>query len=273
MSDLRCEDNRFLTTSLSGAISDAVIRRLAGDRSYQRGFEYYLHGHVESIEERADCIRAVVRGNQDYTVELLSDDGMLDYSCDCPHGIEGAFCKHCVATALAWLNRATEPSKSKRRGKSKDVTLADAEKILFAEEKDDIVRTLLEWSKTDGQLRERLILHAARRSGAEASLDAVRKAFHQAVRVRGFVHYREIPSYVRNIDRAIDGIEQMLRDGLAAGVVELSESVLATLVEGIGSVDDSDGYMSGLRERLEEFHYRACLEARPDPANLARRLF
>ena len=262
-----------MATDLSRAISDAVIRRLAGDRSYQRGLDYYLHGHVESIEERADCIRAVVRGNQDYTVELSSDEEMLDYSCDCPHGSEGAFCKHCVATALAWLNRSTEPAKSKRCGMSKEVTLADVEKILLAEEKNEIVRMLLEWAKTDGRLRERLILHAARRTGAEASLAAVRNTFHQAVRVRGFVHYREIPSYVRNIDRAIDGIEQMLRDGLAAGVVELSESAMATLVEGMGSVDDSDGYMSGLRERLEELHYRACLEARPDPADLARRLF
>ena len=54
-------------------MNDAVLRRLAGDRSYQRGLDYYLHEHVESLEEDADQVRAVVRGNDDYTVELSSD--------------------------------------------------------------------------------------------------------------------------------------------------------------------------------------------------------
>src|SRR5580700_10479962 len=112
--------------NLAGSINDAVIRRLADGQSYQRGLDYYSHGHVESLEERDESVRAVVRGNQDYTVTLATDEGVLDYSCDCPVGSDGTFCKHCVAAALAWLKRA--PAKSSGRGKAKTVTLADAEK-------------------------------------------------------------------------------------------------------------------------------------------------
>lgn len=254
-------------------MNDAVIRRLAGDRSYQRGLEYYFHGHVESFEEDAGRVRAVVRGNDDYTVELSSDEGPLDYSCDCPHGNGGAFCKHCVATALACLHRSAEPVQAKRRGKVKEVTLADAKKILLAEKKEEIVGTLLEWAKTDDRLRERLILHAARRSGARAGVAAVQKAFDKAVQVRRFVHYREMPSYARGVDDAIDSVEQLLRDGQPAAVIELCESALRSLMAAMGSVDDSDGYMGGFRDRLEDIHYRACKEARPEPVALAARLF
>ena len=77
-------DNLPVSSELSRAMNDAVIRRLAGDRSYQRGVEYYRHGHVKSFEEDAGRVRAVVRGNDDYTVELSSDEGLPDYSCDCP---------------------------------------------------------------------------------------------------------------------------------------------------------------------------------------------
>src|ERR1019366_2588829 len=114
----------------SRAMNDATIRRLAGAQSYQRGLDYFSHGHVESLEDRGGSVQAVVRGNQDYTVTLATDDGMLDYSCDCPVGSEGTFCKHCVAVAFAWLNRAAGAAKSSGSRKAKQVTLADAGKIL-----------------------------------------------------------------------------------------------------------------------------------------------
>jgi uncharacterized Zn finger protein len=38
-------------TDLSRSINDAVIRRLAGAQSYQRGLDYSSHGRVESLEE------------------------------------------------------------------------------------------------------------------------------------------------------------------------------------------------------------------------------
>ena len=56
-------------------------------------------------------------------------------------------------------------------------------------------------------------------------------------------------------------------------MIELCESALQSLLGAIQAVDDSDGHFGTLRDRLEEIHYRACQEARPDPAELARRLF
>jgi uncharacterized Zn finger protein len=260
-------------TELSRSINDAVIRRLAGAQSYQRGLDYFSHGHVESLEDRGASVRAVVRGNQDYTVTLTADDGVLDYSCDCPIGTDGAFCKHCVAAALAWLNRAAGPARSAGRSKTKEVTLADAGKVLQAEDRDTLARMLLDWAKDDDRLRERLILYAARRSGPDTGAAAVRRAFEKAVLVRDFVPYREATGWARGVDDAIDSVAQLLSDGQAAAVIELCESALQSLSSAIEAVDDSDGHFGVLRDRLQDIHYRACREARPDPGELARRLF
>jgi uncharacterized Zn finger protein len=250
-------------------MNDAVIRRLAGAQSYQRGLDYFSHGHVESLEDEDELVRAVVRGNQDYTVTLAADEGILDYSCDCPVGNGGAFCKHCVAAALAWLNRAARPP----RGKAKKVTLASAREFLQSEDKDTLVQMVLDWAKDDGRLRERLVLYAARRAGPDTSSAAVLRAFQKAVRVRGYVGYREARTWARAVDNAIDSIEQLLNDGQAAAVIELCESALQSLLDAIQTVDDSDGHFGMLRDRLEDLHHRACEEAPPDAENLARRLF
>lgn len=75
------------------------------------------------------------------------------------------------------------------------------------------------------------------------------------------------------MEEAIDQIEQLLKDGQAAAAIGLCEWALASLSRTIESVDDSDGHFSTLNERLEDIHYRACLEARPEPIDLAGRLF
>src|SRR5208283_6073482 len=112
------------------------------------------------------------------------------------------------AAALAWLDRAAGPARPVGRGKAKEVTLADAGKILHAEDKSTLVRMVLDWAKDDDRLYERLILYAARRSGPDTGAAAVQRAFERAVRVHDFVHYREATGWARGVDDAIDSVEQ-----------------------------------------------------------------
>lgn len=262
-----------MVNGLSRGLTDAVVRRLAGEPSYQRGFDYFSHGHVESIKDEGGSVRAAVRGDQDYTVTLAADEGVLDYSCDCPVGADGSFCKHCVAAALAWLNRAAGPNKPARQGKARTIKLADAAKILQAEDKDTLVRMVLDWAKDDSRLRERLILYAARRSGPESAAAAVRLALEKSVRVRSFMSKRDVKAWVRGVGAAIDSVAQLLKDGQAGAVIELCESALLWLEDAGATLDESECDVSILSDRLQDIHYEACEEARPDPSELARRLF
>jgi tetratricopeptide (TPR) repeat protein len=258
---------------VSRAINDAVIRRLASGESYQKGQDYLSGGHVDALGENGGSVSAVVRGTHDYAVTLGADEGVLDYSCDCPLGSEGAFCKHCVAVALAWLNRTVGPVKPAARGKAKEMTLTGAKKILETEDKDTLIRMMFDWAKDDDRLHGRIIVYAARRSGPDSGAAAVRRKFEKAVRVRDFVSYREAAGWARGVDDAIDSVEQLLQDGQFAVVIELCESALRSLLGSIQSVDDSDGHFGDLRDRLQDIHYRACREGRPDPVELAARLF
>jgi uncharacterized Zn finger protein len=260
---------------LSQAITDAVVRRLAGPQAYRRGLDYFRSGHVTSLEHtKDDYIRAIVRGAENYAVNLTADEGVLDYSCDCPMGSDGSFCKHCVATSLAWLDaKNPQETKSKKPSKAKKITVAEAAKLLQEEEKDAIISLLVMWAKDDSKLRERLILFAARGSGTDASVATVRRAFEKAVRIRGFLHYREVTAWARHLHEVIDSIEQVLKDGHSMAVIDLCESALGSLVDAVERMDDSYGHFSALRDRLEQTHYEACAEARPDPVELAKRLF
>ena len=53
-----------MANPLAVAITDAVIRRLADEQTYNRGLDYFTHGHVESLKELSDGAAAVVRTNR-----------------------------------------------------------------------------------------------------------------------------------------------------------------------------------------------------------------
>lgn len=262
-----------MKTGLAGAVNDAVVRRLAGDRSFARGHEYFQQGQVVSLESDEESLRAVVRGGEDYAVTLRADDGILDYVCSCPQGATGDFCKHCVAAALAWLDRARPSAKKKGPRKPKKMTLADAAKVLEDEEPGALLRQIVEWAKDDRLLEQRLLVHAARRASPEAAVAEVERAFREAIRIRGgFLMYRQAREWARNVDAAIDSILALLRDGHAAAVVHLCEGALRQLEDAAEHLDDSDGHITYLSGRLQDLHLAACEEARPDPVALARRL-
>lgn len=261
-----------MAIDLPRALNDAVVR-LAGARSYERGCDYYRDGAVEFLDVETDCLHALVRGGQLYTVALTSDDGVLDYACSCPHAAEGAFCKHCVAAALAWLKRGTKPTPAKSRRATEEPTLADAAKILREEDTDTLVKLMIAWAKDDPELHDRLIQHTARRMGPERGIAVARRAFDRAVAVDDFIDYREAASWSNAVGEAIDNIDRLLQDGQAAAVVELCESALEKLEQAAEAVDYSDGYLDELFDRLQDIHLRACRKAKPDPASLAAQLF
>ncbi len=74
-------------------------------RSFARGEGYFDSGLVSSLVEKNDTLSARVLGTYKYTVRLWVDKGKLEYSCTCPVGDDGMFCKHCVAAGLTWLER------------------------------------------------------------------------------------------------------------------------------------------------------------------------
>ena len=122
-------------------------------------------------------------------------------------------------------------------------------------------------------MRDRLLLKATQSNPAGFDIAACRHSIANATRTNGFVDYQSAYDYTRRIHQVIESIAALLNDGHAPAVIELAEYALAQLQSAIGDMDDSDGYMSDILSELHDLHHRACLEARPEPQALARRLF
>jgi uncharacterized Zn finger protein len=260
---------------LKDVLTRDTLCELAGARSFERGEDYFESGQVITLVEHRGKLTAVVQGTEDYRVELSVRGGELNYDCTCPVGGDGAFCKHCVATGLAWLANSSgnAPSGKTRALDTPVVTLDDARKWLAKQEKSKLAEMLLDQAATGTQLREQLLLQAAKSAGKGANITAVRQALDRATRTGGFVDYRAAYDFSSGIDRVVSSIADLLKVGHAEEAIELIEHALGKVEQATMSMDDSDGYMSGILHRLQELHFEACRTAKPEPESLAKRLF
>ncbi len=218
---------------------------------------------MRSIVEHEGIIAAKVLGTYEYSVRLWVEDDGLGYSCNCPLGVDGEFCKHCVAVGLAWLDD----------GSSEDaaVTMDDVRAYLEEQDKDVLVRIVIEQAMEDERLRERLLLRAARRGPGGLDLAAFRRAVDEAVDPGDFLDYGSPWDYARGIENVVASIAELLEEGFAAEAMEVSEYAIAAVEKAMDY--DVDGSIGGILYDLGELHHSACKEAKPDPEALAARLF
>ena len=250
-----------------------ALRRMAGSRSYERGEGYHAGGRVRALLEHDGAITAKVRGTREYRVKLWAHGETLGFSCTCPVGDDGSFCKHCVAVGLAWLEQGKEGGIDPKKHAKPAVTMGDVRDYLAAQDKTVLVDFLMKQALDDDRLRQRLFLKAAKNGPKGLDLATYRQAIDQAADIDGFVEYGAVGDYAGGIDEIIDSYEELLKEGHAAEVIEISEYALAAVEKAMGSIDDSDGHMGGILERLQRIHLAACKKAMPDPEALAKRLF
>ena len=241
------------------------LKSLATTRSFGRGEAYFKEGRVHGLAAHEGTCTAIVRGQHDYSVTLRSTEHEIDYSCDCPIGLEGDFCKHLVAVGLASLNPAPESRGQpgiRKRTASKDVLRAYLER----QDKDTLVAMLAREATENRNLRDRLLLEAVQSNPAGLDLTAYRRSIARALQTDGFLDYHSAYDYCRRILQVTESIAALLNRGHAPAVIELTEYALAQLETTIGHMDDSDGYMNDILPELQNLHHRACLDARPNLA-------
>ena len=256
---------------LTKLLNDAALEELAGDRAFDRGADYFAGGHVTGLKENNGTISAVVRGTYDYRVKLWAEDG-LAFDCNCPVGQGGDFCKHCVAVGLAWLDAKQKRGATAGQNRG-ELTDEKIRAYLMALDKGALVDLVFEHSERHPGFRDCLVLMAAERGGKEPDIAAFRAAIDRAVRHHGFVEYHRMPAYARGIEAVIDSLEALLKRGHAKAVRELVERTLQRMETAMNELDDSDGFMSGILDRLQDMHLHASELERPDPKVLAKFLF
>lgn len=246
-----------------------TLRRLAGGRSFERGEEYAATGTVGSLQWDEASIRAGVQGGERYRVRLELAGGALAGSCTCPVGRDGLFCKHCVAVGLAWLERERDtgvPASAPTRGELRERLAA-----LGAGALADL---LVEEALDDEYLHARLLaLTSGASTDAAARFRQLEHAFDVAIDPGGFVAWNEAYGFAQALEEVIATVERQLGSDRGVEIAAFCEHALRRVEAASDYVDDSNGELGEVRERLEELHLAACREARPEPRELAERLF
>jgi hypothetical protein len=136
------------------------------------------------------------------------------------------------------------------------------------------VELLVDHAHEDEQLARRLLLMTARsQERAPGDMNSLRVLIDQAFAFHEFVPYREVWGYVQAIEEMVDALDELLAEGRAREVVELTEYALTAVENSLEHIDDSDGQMGDLATRLQDLHLDACRQGAPDPMQLAERLF
>jgi uncharacterized Zn finger protein len=263
--------------SLAGVLTEETLQDMAYGKSFGRGQWCFEDGRVENIFEIDGKVSAGVRGAELYRVKLWAEGGQLGFECSCPVGADGLFCKHCVAAGLEWLERQSDGEPMDEREESFDpraATKTDVCSYLERQSKDALVRMVLEQASDDSEFGERLAWKAVLSRDGGPSPAFLRKAISTATRVPGHVGYRAATGFAERIRTAVTPIRDMIEQGKAAEAIELTEYALRRVEKAAGQVDDSaDGCMGSLLGELQNLHLDACRKARPEPEELARRLF
>lgn len=143
--------------ALDVLLSRELLRELGGVKTFGRGEGYFGEGRVELLSFDARHLKARVRGTQPYRVEIWAERRAPGYSCTCPVGAEGGFCKHVVAAGLAWLDE--DPSTRSGHGDPEDGLRG----FLVRQEKEHLVDLLVDHALLDDRLHRKLTLEQAKR--------------------------------------------------------------------------------------------------------------
>jgi SWIM zinc finger len=259
-----------LPEAFAAAWSSSLVMAQAGPRVFSRGVVYQRDRRVEVVEILGSRVSAVVRGTIPYSVTIGVEDGSWVWSCACPAAEDGDMCKHVVATALAATHgdsvslvpSVTTPPISDA------ATAADVAGLAH----DELVALVLAQAESDWRLRVQLLARAAAATSSPIDERAWRRRIESAFApYEDYVHYREAAGWARDVDEILQSVGDLIETHPAQAIA-LLEHAYGQANAAIQWIDDSDGYLTTIAADIGEFHLAACEAARPDPAELARRL-
>lgn len=210
----------------------------AGDGAFARGAVYEREDRVRVATNDPGRVEAIVHGTEPYALALWVEHGRPGWFCACPAALDGSLCKHLVAAALTVTGRpAGETADPSRLGPppapERPARPLDAEDVRA-------------WGKQ------------------------VTKAFAAGGR---FVDYRHAPQWAAGVHVMLDQVQRLLDDGHPEVVLKLTEQAAKRAETALQRIDDSDGWLTDISNRIAELHLTAAQRARPKPRPFAKRLF
>jgi uncharacterized Zn finger protein len=212
---------------------------------------------VRSLAGADDESIAVVVGTRSHSVRLRATAEGLGFSCTYPVGDGGAFCKHCVATAVGWNER------SRTGDVPKAAPLADVGRVLAKRPPADLAAILTSHAERDERLRRRLFLEAAKDGLGEAEVAEHRRPLDQVIVPGEFVDWREAAAYAERVEEAAAALDDLMdrRPEAQVSVMSRDLSLPRSFLE-IAKLYEERGDAGRALERAERGH--AAFPDHPD---------
>jgi hypothetical protein len=261
------------------AVTESLLVDLAGPAAYKRGLGYHRDGNVIDMEwVNESTIRATVAGTTRYVTQLTTDDESVDAACTCPVGDRGEFCKHAVAVALQLIDPADDEPPPAPRTKSKRpaATRRDPEAELRAELQrapmELLIDLVTERALDDPPWHDHLLAKLSGSGGAAPDPARYKAMLQSAMRVSGFLDWRQVSDWAGRAYDAIQSLEDLIEQR-PRDAVKLAEYALKRCDTVYQRIDDSGGEISMLIACAESIHREASPLAGEDPVKLATRLY
>jgi hypothetical protein len=240
------------------AITVKDIRARVGERSYEKGEDYYHSGAIHDARRQGDTLRARCEGSSGgpYRVEVTFDeDGIADAECSCPVG-DGGHCKHVAALLLTWKNRPKEFA---------EVEETDA--ALEKRSKEELIALVKLMLRREPELDVLLDapLPGVRGKGKPTNPDAYRRQAETAFR-RDLYEWGAAAEVADELEAILEDGKQFLRDEDFAGAAAVYQGVLGVVLDHFGSVHDEPGDLHRVVHACVDGLEKCLQAAEDDPA-------
>ncbi len=250
--------------------TEADLPDLTDPATIGRGRAYARSGRVVAVRRRGDAVEAEVAGSETYRVRLTGSS----WSCDCPVGVSGAFCKHCVAVVVDLTASESGPN-----GEASDslapVPPASAPTspldAWLATLDEDRLRDLLDQAAASAEVRALL----AREHSADTGdlTEAKAQVEYWLKPSRRFYEYRQANAYVADAQHVLQLLAAASGTRPSLDLLRLVERAITLTVRTILRSDDSSGAQGDQIHTLLRLHTDVAAGLAGDlPAKERRRL-
>ena len=222
-----------------------VISAETGTTIFNKGEQLLIKKKVAVKSRNENCITAKVSGQSVYQVKLdIAGDKIIRASCTCPAIGYQQFCKHCVATALAFNLQDDQCFEVED----------DEHKIrvyLLQKTPEQLVDQLMDFVIDDPVKYKRLLFQIESMSKTYASGD-LKKLLTKALPIRDVWEYDKVYDYFQHAEEVLAVFFEHAVKLPVSEYFALLEKASARLDKALLRVDDSGGYRFALVELLAE---------------------
>ncbi|MGL6213410.1 SWIM zinc finger family protein [Billgrantia desiderata] len=249
-------------------LSDRQLILLAGEAAFGRGVAYFRQGQVLGWNKKGETIVAEVEGGECYHVTLTLNKRGLDGGCDCPASEGIDFCKHCVATALAYRAELGGQERS-LEGDEIDRVRAYLQQL----DKNSLVDALAELIEEDPVS---LHLWSLRADAVLGVLDhkALKKRITAAFPInRDLYRYGQVQTFFAKAEAVVDQLAEQAPRLPPEKCLALVEYAISRMARALETIDDSGGYRFHCEATLQTLHVQSTQRLGWPAEKLANHLY